>query len=146
MLLYLSAMTAADVLFQSASHTGEDALSIANAIECVDTFTKYFNARDLGGMDSCLHFPHVILAGERLVIWEKPGNLPGSFFDDLQRDTGWAESRYQRKDAVLVGPKKVHLVVEYTRNRADGSVVSRHRNLWVVTCDEGRWGIKQRSY
>ncbi|MEZ0600805.1 hypothetical protein ACAX43_01390 [Paraburkholderia sp. IW21] len=35
------------------------------------------------GMDAHLHFPHVILSGEHPVIWEQPGRLPLSFFDDM---------------------------------------------------------------
>ena len=139
-------MTNADSFLRPALHTKDDAVMVAEAIRCVEAFTCRFNARDLDGMDAHLHFPHIILLGEQLLIWNEPGNLPASFFDNLQRDTGWVESRYQRKDAVLVSPRKVHLVVEYTRNRADGSVASSHSNLWIITYDGGRWGIKQRSY
>lgn len=35
--------------------------------------------------------------------------------------------------------------VDYTRNRADGPATIRHRNLWVVSHDGGRWGVTQRS-
>ena len=133
-------------LFHPTSRNDDDAAMIAEAVRSVEAFTDRFNARDLDGMDACLHFPHIILSGEHLVVWTEPGNLPASFFDDLQRDTGWAESKYLRKDAVLVSPRKVHLVLEYTRNRADGSVASRHVNLWIVSFDRGRWGIKLRSY
>jgi hypothetical protein len=139
-------MTDADKLFQPCSDEADDAAMIAEAISCIDRFTNRFNARDLAGMDALLHFPHVILSGEQLVIWDEAGQLPASFFDDLVRTTGWAKSTYQRKDAVLVSPRKVHLLVEYTRDRADGSVISRHINLWIVTSGHGRWGIKQRSY
>jgi len=139
-------MTTANALFQPVLHSADDPVVIAEAVRCVEAFTERFNARDLIGMDRYLHFPHVILSGEQLVVWNEPGNLPASFFDDLERNTGWAESRYQRREAVLVSPRKVHLLVEYTRNRADGSVASSHCNLWIVTFDCGRWGIKQRSY
>ncbi|MFD1940722.1 hypothetical protein [Paradevosia shaoguanensis] len=139
-------MMNADSLFQPAPHADNDDAMVEEAIRCVEAFTSRFNARDLAGMDAHLHFPHIILSGEQLVVWTEPGNLPASFFDDLHRDTGWVETRYQRKDAVLVSPRKVHLVVEYTRNRADGSTASIHSNLWIVTFDGGRWGIKQRSY
>ena len=139
-------MTNTADLFQPALPAEEDAVMIAEAVRCVEAFTDRFNARDLAGMDSHLHFPHIILSGEQLAIWSEPGQLSISFFDDLQRDTGWAETQYQHKEVVLVSPRKVHLLVEYTRNRADGTVASRHRNIWIVTLDGGRWGIKQRSY
>lgn len=119
---------------------------IAQAMACAEAFTERFNARDLVGMDALLHFPHIILSGAQLVIWTEPGNLPASFFEEIERETGWAETRYQRKEAVLVSPRKVHLVVDYTRNRSDGSVISAHSNMWIITDENNRWGIKQRSY
>ena len=139
-------MTSADALFQPAPNIDSDIAGVQEAIRCVEAFTAQFNARNLKGMDALLHFPHIILSGEQLIVWTEPGNLPTSFFDDLHLDTGWVETRYQRKDVVLVSPRKVHLLVKYTRNRADGSTVSTHSNLWIVTFDDGRWGIKQRSY
>jgi hypothetical protein len=86
-------MTNADPFFQPAPHSDDDAVMIAEAIRCVEAFTSRFNARDLDGMDAHLHFPHIILLGEQLAIWDGPGKLPASFFDDLERETGWAESR-----------------------------------------------------
>lgn len=116
------------------------------AIACIEAFTDAFNARDLAGMDRFLHFPHVILSGENLVIWDRPGQLPDDFFSELTQQTGWRHTVYLDKRVVLVSPRKVHLYVQYSRNRADGSVITVHDNLWVVTWDDERWGIKQRSY
>lgn len=140
-------MKTTDALFQPQPDPAlVEAEMIAAAKACVEAFTDRFNARDLEGMDALLHFPHIILSAEQLVIWDGPGKLPDSFFEDLQRTTGWAETRYQRKAAVLVSPRKVHLVLDYTRNRSDGSIASAHSNMWVVTYEKDRWGIKQRSY
>lgn len=142
----ITTMTNPDQLFQPPSDDSSHEEMIAAAICCVDSFTHCFNACDLEGMDAHLHFPHIILSAEEAIIWAGPGNLPQTFFDDLRRDTGWKETRYQQQNAVLVSPRKVHLVLDYTRNRADGSVISNHSNMWIVTFDGGHWGIKQRSY
>lgn len=125
---------------------GADGEAMAAAIDCIEAFTERFNARDAAGMDALLHFPHVILSGETLIVWKTPGQLAAGFFEDLAAETGWDHSTYHAKRAVLVSPRKVHLLVEYSRDRADGSIISRHANLWIVTFDGGRWGIKQRSY
>ncbi len=143
---YHPAMTSADALFQPSPDAFTEADMIAQALACVEAFTERFNARDMAGMDALLHFPHIILSGEQLVLWDGPGKLPASFFEDLERESGWAFTRYVRKNAVLTSPRKVHLVVDYTRNRKDGSPISTHSNLWVVTFENSRWGIKQRSY
>lgn len=122
------------------------AAMIAAAIACIEAFTERFNARDLAGMDAHLHFPHAILSAENMVIWEAPNQVPLDFFDAMVRDNGWDRTVYLDRQAVLVSPRKVHLRVSYTRNRADGSVISQHDNLWIVTLEGGRWGIKARSY
>lgn len=135
---------AASLFVPPADGAGEETV-VAAAIACLDAFTERFNACDLAGMDALLHFPHVILSGETLVVWERPGQLPAAFFDQL-KSTGWRRSTYHGKDVVLVSPNKVHLLVDYSRDRDDGNEISRHRNVWVVTCEDGRWGIKLRSY
>lgn len=133
-------------LFIPTEDGADEVAMVESALRCVESFTDCFNARDLRGMDALLHFPHVILSGENLTIWDSPGQLPASFFDDLAGSTGWDHTTYHDKRAVLVSPRKVHFAVEYTRDRADGTVASHHSNLWIVTFDDGRWGIKQRSY
>jgi hypothetical protein len=65
-----------------------ESVMVSQAVACIDSFTDDFNARDLVGMDACLHFLHIILSGERLMIWENGGQLSASFFDGLARDTG----------------------------------------------------------
>ncbi|MBP6546597.1 MAG: hypothetical protein KA220_07765 [Phenylobacterium sp.] len=115
------------------------------AIACVEAFTAAFNARDVLGMDALLHFPHVILADENLIIWTAPGQLSPTYFDELAA-AGWGASTYHDKQVVLAGDRKVHLLLDYSRDRPDGTQISRHHNLWIVTWQDGRWGIKQRSY
>ena len=139
-------MTNTESLFLPASDSADEAAMAAHAIGCINSFTEAFNRRDLDSMDASLHFPHVILSGEKLVVWEKPGQLPASFFEELEARTGWSRTIYHDKKVVLVSPRKVHLVVRYSRNRADNSIITMHENLWIVTKDVGRWAIKQRSY
>ena len=59
---------------------------------------------------------------------------------------GWRRSTYHDKRVVLSSPNKVHLLVDYSRDGEGGAVLSRHANLWIVTFEDGRWGVKQRSY
>lgn len=97
-------------------------------------------------MDALPHFPHVALSAEKLLVWNGSGQVPLTFFEDLGRATGWDHTLYVERRPVLVNVCKVHLFVDYTRNRADSSIITRHQNLWIVTHDRRRWSIKQRSY
>ena len=118
---------------------------IGPASACLDRFTAHFNACDLVGMDAELHFPHILLSGAELVVWNGPGEHPADFFDRL-RASGWRETRYEAKEPVLASEDKVHFVVTYTRRGEAGVVLSTHRNLWIVTLKSDRWGIALRSY
>ncbi len=80
-----------------------------------------------------------------LIIWTAPGQLSPTYFDELAA-AGWGASTYHDKQVVLAGDRKVHLLLDYSRDRPDGTQISRHHNLWIVTWQDGRWGIKQRSY
>jgi len=94
-------------------------------------------------MDATLHFPHVF-PGRELVIWRQPGSLSPDFFPNLV-ESGWAFSRYTKREAVLAAAERVHFLVEYERCRADGSVLSAQAAIWIVARIDGRWGIQVRS-
>ena len=96
-------------------------------------------------MDSTLHFPHVMLSGAERLVWPNAGQHPADFFEKLKA-SGWQSTQYETQEPVLVSHDKVHFVVTYTRRAADGSVLSRHKNLWIVTRINGQWGIALRSY
>ena len=130
----------------SSGISGEENGAIDAALQVLNQFTACFNACDLRGMDACLHFPHIILSGAELTVWNAPGVLGLEFFENLRSRFAWSESVYSKRQPLLVTENKVHFLVAYTRNRADGSIISAHENLWIVTEEGDRWGIKVRSY
>lgn len=119
--------------------------SAADALARLAAFTERFNARDAAGMDAHLHFPHAMLIGGRLVVWKTAGQLPAGYFDELAAE-GWARSTYHDTRVVLADESKVHVLVDYSRDDVHGRPLSRHQNLWIVTFEDGRWGVKLRSY
>ncbi|MBI1919601.1 MAG: hypothetical protein HYS23_00825 [Geobacter sp.] len=131
--------------FIPAKSVQNDEQSVTAADAVLEAFTESFNARDTIGMDSLLHFPHVMYLGGELIVWEAPGQLPPDFFAKLIAK-GWERTVYESKTPILVSSDKVHFRVIYTRRRGDGSVVSTHDNVWIVTRVDGRWAIALRSY
>lgn len=123
----------------------EHADAVAQALACLDRFTAAFNACNLAAMDAELHFPHVMLAGSVQHVWGCAGQHPSSLFPTL-RELGWSYTQYEAREPILASDDKVHCRVTYTRRKADGSVLSEHTNLWVVTKVQSRWGIAWRSY
>jgi hypothetical protein len=126
---------------EGAPHLG----AIAEAEACLDGFTASFNRRDPVKMDQHLHFPHLMLSGAKVTVWQSPGRLPADFFETLMA-AGWTHSTYEAREPLLVTPDKIHFRVQYSRRARDGAVLSAHENVWIVTRIDGRWGIAVRSY
>lgn len=118
---------------------------LPQAEAALDAFTEAFNACDLQRVDQALHFPHVMLSGSQTLIWQTPGQHPADFFEQL-RSTGWRRTQYEARQAVWLVQDKVHFVVSYTRRDGDDRILSTHTNMWIVTCQGGRWAVALRSY
>ena len=121
-----------------------DAEFIHAASKCLDRFTAFFNACDTDGMDGELHFPHFMLSGSERLVWLEAGQHPIDFFTKL-RASGWHHTQYEAKEPVLVGRDKVHFVVTYSRRNKTGVILTKHKNLWIVTRVSDKWGISLRS-
>jgi hypothetical protein len=76
-------------------------------------------------------------------VWQNPDD----YFADFQaRATGeWNHSAWDFRNVVAAGKDKVHLDVQFTRYRADGSALGSYRSLWIVTRLDGRWAAQTRS-
>ena len=103
------------------------------------------NAYDADAMDGEMHFPHVRFAGGTLAVYPKAGNNPMDLFERLRREDGWHHSIWNSRDVVQQSATKVHMAVNYTRFRADGSVIGHYDSLYVLALKDARWGVQLRS-
>jgi len=53
----------------------------------------------------------------------------------------WHLSEWDFRKVIAAGPAKVHLDVQFTRNRIDNSVIGSFRSLWILTETGGRWAV-----
>jgi len=114
-------------------------------IACLDRFMAALNAYDAMAMDAQMHFPHVRFAGGKVVVYDKPGSNPMDLFERLRREDGWHHSSWNRRDIVQHSAAKVHMAVNYTRYRANGSVIGDYDSLYILALKDGRWGVQVRS-
>lgn len=102
-----------------------------------------FNARDVVAFEATFNFPSVRLASNTLTVIQRGHHGPAMF------DTGpladWGRSAWERRDVIHSGPDKVHFDTRFTRYRADGSVIGGFNSIYVVTLEDGHWGVKARS-
>ena len=121
----------------------EHIAEITAAISCLDAFMIAFNARDVEAFEATFNFPSVRLASNTMVIIEEGYHQPGMFERGALAE--WDHSAWERRDVIHAGPDKVHFDTRFTRYRADGSIIGGFDSIYVVTCEDGHWGVKARS-
>src|SRR5260370_34921885 len=57
----------------------------------------------------------------------------------------WHHSAWDFRNPISSNSDKVHLDVQFSRYRADGSVLGWYRSIWVVSLIKQRWAAQLRS-
>jgi len=118
--------------------------SLKEAMAALDAYMAGLNRGDEAAVNAACNFPHVRIAGGKVVVWPKHGDYKLEDFLARAGD-GWARSRWDERTPIHVGSDKVHFAVEFSRWRKDGSELSRHKSIYVVTRQDGHWGVQARS-
>ncbi|MBV8682442.1 MAG: hypothetical protein JO111_06185 [Caulobacteraceae bacterium] len=121
----------------------KDVAEIAAAMKVLDDFMTAFNARDVEAFEATFNFPSVRLASNTLRVIEKGDHKPEMFGTGALAE--WDHSAWERRDVIHSGSDKVHIDTRFTRYRADGSVIGGFDSIYVVTNQDGHWGVKIRS-
>lgn len=119
------------------------AAEIAAAQDRLDAFMTAFNARDLAAFEATFNFPHVRFASGKVTVINPGFHKPEMFTSGALSD--WDHSAWQRRDVIHAGADKVHIDTRFSRFRKDGSVIGGFDSIYIVTRQDGRWGIQGRS-
>jgi hypothetical protein len=117
--------------------------SIAAAQQVLDDFMSAFNARDIDAWQKTFNFPAVRLASNTLTIIDADYHKPDMFTRGALAE--WDHSAWERRDVIHAGADKVHIDTRFTRYRKDGSVIGGFDSIYVITNENGHWGVKARS-
>jgi hypothetical protein len=120
----------------------------------LDRYMDGLNDLDMEGHVATYHFPHYRHASGEIVIWQTPSEampileLPmeerkAAVRKLLAKD--WDRSVWTKREIVQGDDQKVHVATQFVRLRKDGSVIATYDSLYVMTRQDGRWGIKGRS-
>jgi hypothetical protein len=119
------------------------------AMATADEFLATFNALDAAGHAATLAYPHVRLASGTVRIWETIDDATEQMRVNMgliRERLGWDHSTWDHKRLIHEGEGKVHLDVQFTRWRADGSTIGVYPAVYVVVDVPDRgWKIQARS-
>ena len=112
-------------------------------MQLLDAYMDGWNRADLKAWEGTFHFPHYRLASGRMSVLDRAGvQQPPSLWGP---ESDWHHSAWDRRRIVHASPAKVHVDTQFSRFRSDGSRIGSYDSLYIVTKENGRWGVKLRS-
>lgn len=125
--------------------TPEAQAAVQAGVHVLHDFLRTFNARDAQAWAAVMNYPHVRFAGGQVTCWDTAADYAAS--NDLQplADTGWAYSRWDFIRPVQADATKVHFVLQFTRYDTQDRAQQSYQALYVVTLQNGHWGVQSRS-
>ena len=130
--------------FNSISAQNEE-LAVDKAMEVLDTFMAEFNARDMNSWSETLNYPHVRFSSGKVMVWDTKEDYASVNIFDRLASTGWHYSAWVSRDPILVSKNKVHISTVFQRYDKNNQPIGQYQSLYIVTKEEGRWGVKARS-
>lgn len=145
-LLGLCFVITAFAIFQDTQGSHQiDPKTKTEVLKVLDQYLETFNAKDLKAWENTYQFPHYRLASGKMSVLENAGLRDSvRVFGTLQKQ-GWHHSIWNHRNIVHASEDKVHVDTQFTRYRADGSKIGSYESLYVLTKENGRWGVKLRS-
>jgi hypothetical protein len=111
----------------------------------LDDYMLSFNSRDKKAHFATYHFPHYRLASGKMTVLEKPDLSDSTKFLEKMVQAGWLHSAWEHRNIIQASDSKVHVDTKFIRYSANGSILGTYESLYIVTKENGRWGIKMRS-
>ncbi|MCI0539143.1 MAG: hypothetical protein L0Z50_28375 [Verrucomicrobiales bacterium] len=117
----------------------------AAAMKLLDEYMAEWNRKDVIAWESAFHFPHYRLASGKMNVLERPGQQDEARLWRTMAASGWHHSKWDRRRIIHASADKIHVDTKFTRYRADGSRIGSYESLYILTREDGRWGVKLRS-
>jgi hypothetical protein len=143
-LFFFAAAVSAVSLPQSSTERIDPALESA-AMKLLDEYMAAWNSKDVTAWERTFHFPHYRLASGNMTVLERAGQQDEARLWQRMAASGWRHSKWDRRRIVHASADKIHVDTKFTRYRADDSRIGSYESLYILTKEDGRWGVKLRS-
>ena len=114
-------------------------------MKVLDQYMLAFNQMDVAAWEQTFQFPHYRLAGGQMKVLDNPGEQEGAVMKARFAEMGWHHSAWKHRKIINASATKVHVETRFTRYRADGTEIATFDSLYILTKEDGRWGVKMRS-
>jgi len=117
----------------------------AAARAALDEYIEAWNAGDNEALARVSSFPRLSIGQAGQIVVRQTSDEIETDFELLRQAEGWDHTTLDLVEAVHVAPDKVHYRVVSSRRRSDGSAYRTGPALYIVTRQNGRWGLQLQS-
>ena len=129
----------------SAQEDADHQPAIDAAMEVLTEYMVTFNSRNSTAWATTLNYPHYRFIGDRVDSWKDAEEYARSVnLEDRSWDP-WDHSHFIALDVTLASPEKVHVLTTIRRYTANQEHLATFKSLYIVTLEDGHWGVKARS-
>jgi hypothetical protein len=114
------------------------------ARRALDRYLEGWNSQDPARWAASLHFPHIRPGPGAFELTTTPEEYAAGVNFAQTRATGWHHSEWTSMRVLQIDEHKVHVAGEWRRFTADGTPMIGSAITYVVTEQEGRWGVQAR--
>jgi len=115
----------------------------AIAEKVVEDYYAAFNARDPIAFKATFNFPHVTIRPGAPIV-SGPDDYTAAMFT-IGPLADWDHSSVESREVIHADENKAHVAVRFTRHRLGGGVIGTFDVIYVITLEDGRWGMKAMS-
>lgn len=111
----------------------------------LEAYLAAFNAADMEAWRRTLNYPRVNIGPRGEVSTAQTPDDVADPFARLRQQEGWHRSTQEQFTVIASSATKVHCQVITNRFHADGTRYSRFLSFYVITEQDGHWGVQLGS-
>jgi hypothetical protein len=113
-------------------------------MQALDRYLETWNSRDAERWATSLNFPHVRPGPGAFELFKTPAQYVASVNFAATIATGWHHSEWTTRQVLQVGVDKVHIAGSWLRYTADDHPMVGTSVTYIITNQNGRWGVLSR--
>ena len=118
---------------------------LAEAQVALEEYFRAWNAEDNEALSTISNFPRLSFGRNgQVVVREGPADIETDF-DLLKQAEGWDHSTLDLVEGLQVSTDTVHFKVVSSRRHADGAAYRTVPALFIMTNQNGHWGLQLQS-
>lgn len=115
-----------------------------HAVRALDRYQERWNTRTPIAWARSLHFPHVRPSARNFTVTHSAEEYVQGVNFERTLATGWHRSQWDELRVLQVGENKAHVAGQYTRYTLEGDQIFSAIVTYIVTEQDGHWGIQSR--